>query len=181
MRVPGSRTSGRAGLLGLLALSVAGCYDPSKPSEVAPFVIELLVGIFAFIIVITFVSLYFTRSLMKNVMGGMRAGMGGFAGPGGTGTVPGIPSEATITSIADTGITMSMPGLGANSPRYGLGLSVMPVDGSTQPYLVQITTQVPRIFVPMIVPGAQVPVLVDPNNPGNVHLDFTRMGQVPRA
>jgi len=172
MRMLRSRTSGRAGLLGLLALTVAGCFDPSKPSETGPFVITLLAFIFGMIILVTFVTLFFTRSLMRNVMG--QLGPGGFGMPA---ALAGLPSEATIQTIADTGITVSMPGLGAQSPRYQLGLLVTPVDGSAQPYLVETMAQVPRIYAPMILPGAQVPVVVDPNNRANVRIDFTRMGR----
>jgi len=190
MRVPGSLPAGsfgrpwplapagrsgaiQGGLLAVLAVSVAGCYDPSKPSEVGPFVITLLVAIFAFIILMTVLSLWLTRSLTRNLMRSVRAGMGV---PGGT--VPnGLPTLATIESITDTGITMSMPGIGAASPRYRLGLRITPVDGSAEPYLVETTAQIPRIYAPMILPGAVVPVLVDASDRANVALDLTRLGR----
>ena len=87
----------------------------------------------------------------------------------------GIPSSATIQSISDTGVTVSMSGVGAEAPDYKFGLAVNPPGGGT-PYEVEIKALVPRIYLPMIVPGAQIGVLIDPADPRKVQADFSRMG-----
>ena len=87
----------------------------------------------------------------------------------------GLPSEATIQSIADTGVTVTMSGVGPEAPDYKLGLLVDPVGGGA-PYEVTVKTLVPRIFIPMVVPGARVGVTIDPTDPNKVAVDFSRMG-----
>ena len=79
----------------------------------------------------------------------------------------GLPGSAVIESIADTGVTVSMPGVGAKAPDYMLGLLVTPAGGGT-PYQVEVKTLVPRIFIPMIVPGATIAVTIDPNDPRKI-------------
>ena len=87
----------------------------------------------------------------------------------------GIPGEATIQSIADTGVTVSMSGVGAEAPDYKFGLLVEPPGGGT-PYEATVRALVPRIFIPMVVPGARVGVLIDPTDPQKMTVDFSRMG-----
>ena len=87
----------------------------------------------------------------------------------------GLPSEATIQSIADTGVTVTMSGVGPEAPDYKLGLLVDAVGGGV-PYEVTVKTLVPRIFIPMIVPGARIGVIIDPANPQKVAVDFSRIG-----
>ena len=171
------RAAGLAGLLGAVPLVAAGCYDPSDPTQVAPFVITLLVFIFGSTLLITVVTLALTGRMLRGVMRGVAGGLG--AGPQGDTLVDGVPSEAVVQTIADTGWTMSMPGVGAQAPRYELGLLVTPVSQFSTPYVVSVTVVIPRIFVPMIVPGARIPVVVDQANPSHVLVDFTRMGAVP--
>jgi hypothetical protein len=153
--------------LAVVAMGVAGCYDPANRAQVGPFVITLLAFIFGSIaltfLVILLVVRYFLRKL-------------------GATTTPmanGVPADAIIETIADTGFTASAPGIGANSPRYRLGLQVIPADQFTSPYQVEITTFIPRIYTPQIVPGAKIGVLVDPTNPSNVGLDLARLGRLP--
>ena len=154
-------------LLAAVAIGVAGCYNPADPAQVQPFVISLLAFIFGSIaltfLVILLVLRYFLRRL-------------------GATTTPianGVPADAIIETIADTGFTASAPGLGANSPRYRLGLQVIPADQFSSPYRVEITTFIPRIYTPQIVPGAKIGVVVDPTNPSKVMLDLARLGRVP--
>lgn len=87
----------------------------------------------------------------------------------------GLPSQATIQSISDTGVTVTMSGVGPEAPDYKLGLLVDPVGGGT-PYEVEVKALVPRIFIPMIVPGARIGVIIDPTDPQKVAVDFSRMG-----
>ena len=147
------------------ALVVAGCYDPSNPSQVQPFVITLLLFIFGTIAVTFLVVLLAVRFFMRRL------------GYGAAPIVNGVLSSAVIETIADTGFTMSAPGIGAYAPRYRLGLKVTPADGFGVPYSVEVTSIIPRIYTPMIVPGANIGVIVDPTNPNNVRLDFARLSR----
>jgi hypothetical protein len=82
---------------------------------------------------------------------------------------------AVIVSIADTGTTISARSVGPEAPVYELGLQVSRDGGA--PYPTQAKVIVPRIFVPLIVPGAQVPVVIDPRNRALVTVDFGGFGQ----
>lgn len=153
-------------LLAAVAVGVAGCYNPANPDQVQPFVITLLAVIFGSIAILFVVILLIVRYFLKKL---------------GASTTPmanGVPAEAIIETIADTGFTASAPGIGAYSPRYRLGLQVLPADQFTLPYQVEITTFVPRIYTPQIVPGAKIAVVVDPANPNNVRLDLARLGRL---
>jgi hypothetical protein len=84
----------------------------------------------------------------------------------------GIPTSAVIQSIADTGVTVTMPSVGPDAPEYKLGLLVTPPGGMGAPYPVEIKALIPRIYIPMVVPGATVGVMVDPANPMKVSPDW---------
>ena len=84
----------------------------------------------------------------------------------------GVSTSAVIQSIADTGITVTMPGVGPEAPEYKLGLLVTPPGGMGAAYPVTIKAIIPRIFVPMVVPGATIGVVVDPADPQKVALDL---------
>ena len=88
----------------------------------------------------------------------------------------GMPGDAIIESIADTGVTVSMPGVGPEAPDYKFVLQVTPRFGGGAPYQVTTKALVPRIFIPMVVPGAHVGVLIDPTDPQKVSIDFSQMG-----
>jgi hypothetical protein len=88
----------------------------------------------------------------------------------------GLPGSAVIQEIADTGITVTMSGVGPEAPDYKLTLLVTPSYGSSAPYTVVTKALIPRIFVPMIVPGQTVGVLIDPTDPQKVSVDFSRIG-----
>ncbi|MGD0409794.1 MAG: hypothetical protein ABSB34_12500 [Candidatus Limnocylindrales bacterium] len=92
----------------------------------------------------------------------------------------GEPSDAIIESIADTGMTVTMRGVGSYAPDYRFVLQVSPVGGGA-PYQVQTNALVPRLFIPMVVPGARVGVLIDPTDPTKVSIDFGRMGGASAA
>lgn len=163
-------TPGRFATLGFLAavgVGVAGCYNPANPDQVQPFVISLLAVIFGFIALSFVVVLLVVRYFLRKI--------GATARP----IANGVPADAIIETIADTGFTASAPGIGANSPRYRLGLQVSPADQFSSPYRIEITTFIPRIYTPQIVPGAKIGVIVDPTNPSNVVLDLARLGRLP--
>lgn len=91
----------------------------------------------------------------------------------------GVPADAIIESIADTGMTVSMPSVGADAPEYKFGLLVTPAGGAGAPYAVTVKALVPRLYVPMALPGARVGVLIDAANPMNVSIDFSRINAAP--
>jgi hypothetical protein len=66
-------------------------------------------------------------------------------------------------------------GAGPEAPEYKFDLQVTPVGGGA-PYPVVTKALVPRVVIPMVVPGATVGVLIDPTNPQKVSIDFNRMG-----
>ena len=92
----------------------------------------------------------------------------------------GVPSDAIIESIADTGVTVTMRGVGAYAPDYMFVLQVTPVGGGA-PYRVQMKALVPRLYIAMVVPGARVGVLIDPTDPMKLWIDFSRMGGASAA
>lgn len=92
----------------------------------------------------------------------------------------GLPGDAVIESIADTGTTVTMPDVGPDAPEYKFGLQVTPAAGGA-PYQVEVKALVPRLYIPMVVPGAHVGVLIDPTNPMKVSIDFGRMGSAASA
>ena len=92
----------------------------------------------------------------------------------------GVPSDALIESIADTGMTITSPSAGPEAPVYKLGLQVTPIGGGA-PYSVEIKEAIPRIVVPMVLPGARLGVLIDPADPNHVSPDFNRIGAAQAA
>jgi hypothetical protein len=95
---------------------------------------------------------------------------------GTTGSIKGgLPADATILSIAETGMTVSSPSAGPEAPVYRMMLQVTPPGGGA-PYQAEATHAVPRIFAPMILPGANIGVLVDPLSPEHVTPDWSRVG-----
>ena len=89
----------------------------------------------------------------------------------------GIPGDAVVESIGETGITVTMPSVGPDAPDYKLGLQVTPSNGGA-PYHVDTKALIPRVFIPMMVPGVHVGVLIDPKDPQKVALDYKRIGGV---
>jgi hypothetical protein len=87
----------------------------------------------------------------------------------------GVPSDALIAGIADTGTTISSPKYGPHAPDYKLTLQVTPVGGTGAPYQVEVKSAVPRLYIPMVLPGARVGVMIDPTNPQHVSPDFNRI------
>jgi hypothetical protein len=89
----------------------------------------------------------------------------------------GVPSTALIAGIADTGTTITSPTYGPEAPVYKLTLQVTPMGGAGAPYQVEVKSAIPRLFIPMVLPGATIGVTIDPTNPQHVSPDFSRMGQ----
>jgi hypothetical protein len=135
-------------------------------------VIWLVVGILVFVAVIV------VFSISGAVLWGPRLirKLSGTTGP----IQNGVPSDAIIESIADTGVTVTMRGVGAYAPDYRFILQVTPVGGGA-PYRVEVKALVPRLYIPMVVPGARVGVLIDPTNPMKLSIDFSRIGGASAA
>lgn len=83
----------------------------------------------------------------------------------------GIPAAAVIQGITDTGTTVSMPSTGPDAPVYKLDLLVTPPAGGA-PYQVVSKAAIPRLFIPMTLPGARIGVVVDSNNAQHVQPDW---------
>ena len=143
-------------LLALLAVGVSACASPVNDTQ------GYLIQLFGFIALCFVVAIFGSRILMGRLVGNL-----GGAGP----IKGGLPGTAVIETIADTGWTVTMSGVGPNAPDYKLGLQVTPAGGGA-PYHVEIKALIPRIFAPMIVPGRTVGVLIDPTDPMKVSLDF---------
>jgi len=88
----------------------------------------------------------------------------------------GIPTAAVIQSIQDTGTTISSPSTGPDAPVYKLGLLVTPPAGGAS-YMAESKAAIPRLFIPMTMPGARIGVLVDPANPMHVSPDWQNFQQ----
>jgi hypothetical protein len=87
----------------------------------------------------------------------------------------GVPSDAIIESITDTGMTITSPSAGPDAPVYRLSLQVTPLGGAGAPYQVEIKDAIPRLYIPMVLPGARIGVLIDPTDPTKVSPDFSRI------
>jgi hypothetical protein len=121
--------------------------------------------IFVVVVVVLSVALpllvmFFTFRKMGGVTGGIKNG---------------LPAQAVIQSLAETGVTISTPSVGPDAPVYKMGLLITPPVGGT-PYPVESTHAIPRLFVPIMLPGASIGVLVDPANPAHVVPDWSRIG-----
>ena len=87
----------------------------------------------------------------------------------------GVPSDAFIESITDTGTTITSSSVGPEAPVYQLGLQVTPIGGAGTPYQVTVKAAIPRLYIPMVLPGARIGVMVDPLKPTSVSPDFNRI------
>jgi hypothetical protein len=79
----------------------------------------------------------------------------------------GVPAQATVLQIWDTGITYN------NDPVISLRLLVDRPGYATYDAVIN-KSLVSRVHVAQFQPGALVPVRVDPNNPARVALDVYR-------
>jgi len=78
----------------------------------------------------------------------------------------GTPGRATITSFTDTG------GREGADPRVVLDLDVR-VPGK-DPYVTQVTTAVPQVYLSKLQPGGSLAVRVDPSDPGALAIDWSQ-------
>ncbi|MBN2135678.1 MAG: hypothetical protein JW737_08115 [Acidobacteria bacterium] len=80
----------------------------------------------------------------------------------------GIPADGTIISIGESssGSTITIN----DQPFVHLELEIDKGDGAI--YTADIDTVIPRLAVPQFQPGFKVPVIVDPEDPQNVQINF---------
>lgn len=119
-----------------------------------------LVMAFVFVGIIVLVGLFVVRSV-----GSMVADTGRIKN--------GLQGTALIESIAETGVTISTPSIGPEAPVYKFGLLVS-APGTAAPYRVETRQAVPRIQIPFAVPGARVPVDIDPKKATVVKISWAR-------
>jgi hypothetical protein len=81
-------------------------------------------------------------------------------------TKSGIPAQATIQNVWQTGTYVN------NNPQVGLQLEVRPPTGVA--YVTQTNAIIPLVNIPQFQPGAVVPVKIHPTDPSKVILDVYR-------
>lgn len=86
----------------------------------------------------------------------------------------GILADALVESIGETGTTISSPSVGPEAPVYHFKLLVTPPGGGT-PYRTEMKHAVPRLYVPMVLPGTRLGIKIDPKNPMRVVPDWDRL------
>jgi hypothetical protein len=110
--------------------------------------------------------------LMFFFMRGMGGMFGGLLGSFGLAKIKGgVSTQAVVQSIGESGMTISSPSVGPDAPVYELGLLVTPPGGG-EAYAAECKCAIPRVFIPMLVPGAHIGVVVDPANPQKVVPDW---------
>ncbi len=78
----------------------------------------------------------------------------------------GLPAEAMVLDISDTGMTLN------NDPIVAFRLEVRPPSGA--PYEAETRGRVSRLHVPQVQPGAVLPVVIDPQDRMKVALAIYR-------
>ena len=76
----------------------------------------------------------------------------------------GVPAQATILKIWDTGVTLN------DNPQVGMLLEIHPTN--QEPFRVEMKSVISRIALAQVQPGRVVPVRYDPANPSKVALAF---------
>lgn len=76
----------------------------------------------------------------------------------------GADATATITGVQQTGAMVNF------QPTLQIEMTVLP-DG-LPPYPATVTQVVEQHFLPKAVPGASVPIKVDPNDPGSIWINW---------
>jgi hypothetical protein len=78
----------------------------------------------------------------------------------------GTPGTATIKSFTDTGVQVNF------NPQIVFDVEVE-VPGQA-PYAAKLTEGVPAMHAPLVQPGCKIGVKVDPTDPNNLVIDWTR-------
>ncbi|TMR95871.1 hypothetical protein [Nonomuraea basaltis] len=85
----------------------------------------------------------------------------------------GIPAQAMVESMADTGVTVN------GQPMVSFVLGVRAQDG--QAYRVTHRQTLPRIPMGVVAPGVTVPIKVDPQRRDRVRIDWGSWRPVPNG
>ena len=85
----------------------------------------------------------------------------------------GIPADAVVESLGETGMTISSPSVGPEAPVFHFVLQVTPPNGV--PYRAETKHAIPRLYVPLVMPGASIGVTIDPADPTRVVPDLSRI------
>ena len=113
--------------------------------------------------------------LFKNLKGAMSA-MSAGAAEGNRLREVGVPAQARLDAVQETGMTVQMGG--PEMPVAQFQLTVMR-EGS-EPYQVAHRQAVPRLSIGMLVPGNTLPCKVDPEDPNKLVILFEG-GSAPRG
>jgi archaellin len=81
----------------------------------------------------------------------------------------GVPAQARIVSLADTGVTINM------NPQIKLTLEVTPPMGA--PYMVETKQVISRLDTASYQPGTILPVIVDPNDKNLIEINYDSSAQ----
>jgi hypothetical protein len=102
---------------------------------------------------------------------GKRVGQFSMGTPGFMRSGAGLPGQATVLGMQETGVTMT--GFGAGPEAAMLGFELLVQLPGRDPYQVSIKQQVPRMLLGAVLPGSVVSVAADPNDLSKVRIDFT--------
>lgn len=116
-------------------------------------IVVLTIGGIVVSMVFTLLMIFVVRKWVKNAFG-----------PDQKLLEEGVPAQATILKIWDTGVTLN------DNPQVGMLLEVQPQ--GHEPFRVEMKSIISRIAIAQIQPGRVVPVRYDPQNPSKVALAF---------
>jgi hypothetical protein len=118
----------------------------------------------AIIIILTlggiFVSLAFTLLMIVVIRKWVKSAFG----PDQKLLQQGVPAQATILKIWDTGVTLN------DNPQVGMLLEIQAPN--REPFRVEMKSIISRLALAQVQPGRVVPVRYDPENPSKVALAF---------
>ncbi len=84
----------------------------------------------------------------------------------------GVPGRAILLTVEDTGMTVGGTTLAAALENPVADLELEVTYGDSEPYQLTVRQMVPRLDVARLVPGTELPVLVDPSDPQQVLVDW---------
>jgi hypothetical protein len=122
---------------------------------------------------VTLWSIAFTLLLMGVIFffSGKRVGSFSLGRPSFVKQGTGLPGQATVMSMQETGITITSGSTGPEAATIRFGLQVQ-LPGR-DPYMAEVTQSVPRMLLGAVLPGSVVAVTADPSDPNNVYIDWS--------
>ena len=90
-----------------------------------------------------------------------------FIGTAGKRVETGRKAEAVVLEIGESSLGAATLN---EQPYVNLKLEIH--DQARKPYIVSIESIIPRLSIPSFQPGCRIPVLIDPNDPDKVVIDF---------